>query len=210
MYFKDFDNNGEPELVLGYYSEGILYPVYGRDRSASQYPFIKQKYPTYDAYGKATLEEIYGVENLKSALNYKARNFATCYFENMGDGVFRVIPLKNLAQISSVNSILTYDFNGDGNLDLIIAGNMYGSDVETVRNDASIGLLLEGDGTGNFEPVSFIKSGLCIKGEVKEIASIHLRRNKTSGIIALKDNGLIQLFEIDSTKAQGYLGFKRQ
>ena len=43
--------------------------------------------------------------------------------ENMGDGTFKVHPLGNLAQISSVNSILNEDVDGDGNLELIIAGN---------------------------------------------------------------------------------------
>ena len=205
LYFKDFDNNGQSDLVLGYYSEGILYPFYGRDRSANQCPFIYKKFPTYDSFGKATLEEIYGTDNLKTALNFKAKNFASCYFENQGDGSFRIFPLKHLAQISSVNSILVHDCNGDGNLDIIVAGNMYGTDIETVRNDSGIGLLLIGDGVGSFEPVPFTQSGLFIKGEVTEIALIHLGKDRINGFIALKNNGSIQIFKINDKKAQNKL-----
>lgn len=202
LYFKDFDNNGQSDLVLGYYNEGILYPFYGRDRSANQCPFIYKKYPTYDAFGKATLEEIYGTDNLKTALNYKAKNFASCYFENQGDGSFKTFPLNNLAQISSINSILVHDCDDDSKLDMIVAGNMYGTDIETVRNDSSIGLLLRGDGTGNFEPVTYTKSGLFIKGEVTDIALIHLGQDRRKGIIAVKNNGSVQIFKIKDNGTQ--------
>jgi len=202
LYFKDFDNNGEPEIVLGYYNEGILYPFFGRDRSANKCPFIYKKFPTYDSFGKATLEEIYGSDNLQTALNLKAKNFASCYFENLGNRSFRVFPLKHLAQISSVNSILVHDCNGDGNLDIIVAGNMYGTDIETVRNDSSIGLLLKGDGAGNFEPVPFTQSGLFIKGEVTEIALIHLGQARMNGFIALKSNGSIQICKINDRNTE--------
>ena len=159
--------------------------------------FIKQKFPTYRAFGKATLADVYGTENLKNALNYKANNFVTCYFENKGDGTFKIHPLEILAQISSVNSIVAEDINMDGQLDLILAGNLYGLEPETPRNDASIGLFLKGDGKGNFEPVPAIKSGLFIDGDVRKLNLIHLGKNKNSGIIVAKNNSLMQLIKID-------------
>ncbi len=205
LYARDFDNNGTFDLVLGYFNGEKLYPLYGRDRSARQCPFIFQKYPTYDAFGKATLEEVYGIDNLSKALNFHANNFATCYFENLGDGTFRVHPLNNLAQISSVNSIIAEDIDEDGNVDMVIAGNMYGSEVETVRNDASIGLFLKGDGSHDFEPVSANKSGLFLKGEVREISIIHLGPHNAKGIIVAKNNGLVQILKINDKKPKGPL-----
>ena len=166
----------------------------------SQTPFIFQKYPTNRAFAKASLTDVYGVGNLKSALNYKATNFATCYFENKGDGTFSIHPLANLAQISSVNSIVKEDIDGDGNLDLVIAGNMYGSDLETTRNDASIGLYLKGDGKGNFEPVPASNSGLFIEGDVRNINLIHIGKSKNREIIVAKNNSFVQLVKINDTK----------
>ena len=200
IYAKDFDNNGTLDIVLGYYNNDTLYPVRGLESSYNQISFIKQKFMTYHAYGKATLADVYGSDNLKSALNYKARNFATCYFENRGDGTFKAHPLHNMAQISSVNSILTEDINGDGHLDLVIAGNLYGSEAETPRNDAGIGLLLEGDGKGNFKPVPPFQSGLFIDGDVRELNLIHLGKSKSRGIIAAKNNSPVQVIAIKSMK----------
>lgn len=196
IYAKDFDNNGTLDLVLGYYYNDTLFPVYGRDRSAEQTPFIRQKFPAYKDFAKATLSDIYGAENLKSALNYKATNFASCYFENKGDGTFTVHPLPNLAQLSSVNSMIMEDIDGDGNLDLVIAGNMYGSEVVTTRNDASIGLYLKGDGKGNFKAVPATESGLFIDGDVRKINLIHLGSNKDRAIIVAKNNSLMQMIKI--------------
>jgi hypothetical protein len=196
IYAKDFDNNGKLDIVLGYYNNDTLYPVRGLESSYNQIANIKQKFPTYHAYGKATLADVYGTDNLQSALNYKAGNFATCYIENKGDGTFRARPLHNMAQFSSVNSILTEDLNGDGHLDLVLAGNLYGSEAETPRNDAGIGLFLKGDGKGNFEPVPALKSGLFIDGYVRELKLIHLGSSKSRGIIAAKNNGPVQIIMI--------------
>jgi len=200
VYAKDFDNNGTLDIVLGYYYNDTLFSLDAADRSASQIAFIKQKFHSNKEFAKATLADVYGVDNLKSALNYKACNFATCYFENKGDGTFKVRPLPNPAQISSVNGIVAEDINGDGNLDLVIAGNMYGSEVETVRNDASIGLYLKGDGKGNFEPVPYKDSGLLLNGDVRGINMIHLGKNRDRGIIAAKNDNFMQLVKINVSK----------
>ncbi len=196
IYAKDFDNNGTLDIALGYFYNDTLFPVYGRDRSAIQTPFIRQKFPTYRDFAKATLADVYGSDNLKSALSYKATNFATCYFENKGNGTFIAHPLPNQAQISSVNSIIKEDIDGDGNLDLVIAGNMYGSEIETTRNDASIGLYLKGDGKGNFEPVPYTNSGLLIGGDVRKINLIHIGKNKNRAILVAKNNSSMQLVKI--------------
>jgi enediyne biosynthesis protein E4 len=196
LYAKDFDNNGRLDLVFGYYNNDTLYPLHGLKSSSDQLPFIKQKFTTYNDFAKATLEDVYGKDNLASALKYKACDFATCYFENKGDGTFKIHPLDNMAQISSVNGIVADDIDGDGYLDLVLAGNMYGSEVETTRNDASIGLFLKGNGAGNFEPVSATKSGLLIDGDVKDICLIHLGKNKNRGIIVAKNNKLMQVVRV--------------
>jgi len=37
--------------------------------------------------------------------------------------------LPNLAQVSSINQILIEDFDKDSNLDIVVAGNLYGSET---------------------------------------------------------------------------------
>ncbi|APZ45935.1 hypothetical protein BW723_06350 [Polaribacter reichenbachii] len=195
VYQKDFDNNGQLDIVLGYYDLGNLYPLRGRQCSSNQMPFIKEKFKDYDSFGEATLIDVYGNTNLKDAIHYKATSFATSYFENNGDGTFTVRPLGNIAQQSSVNAITINDFDNDGNLDMLLAGNLYASEVETPRNDGSIGVFLKGNGKGNFEEISASLSGLYINGDTKNTALISLTGDR-KGIVFAKNNNYLQLIKI--------------
>ena len=117
--------------------------------------------------------------------------------ENLGDGSYQIRPLVNHAQISSVNTILTRDIDHDGFLDLVLAGNLFGSEAETPRNDASIGLFLKGDGRGNFSPVPAFESGLYMGGDVKEALPIKLGEKGINGPISARNSGHVQLHRIN-------------
>jgi len=53
-----------------------------------------------------------------------------------GGGKFSSHPLPNLAQISPVRGIIAHDVDADGNLDLVLAGNLYDAEANTTRADA--------------------------------------------------------------------------
>jgi hypothetical protein len=76
------------------------------------------------------------------------------------------------AQFSSINDIVLTDANRDQMMDIIVAGNLYNSEVETPRNDAGYALLLTGMGNGDFNAISPQNSGLFIPYEVKRLALI--------------------------------------
>lgn len=192
IYADDFDNNKSTDIVLGYYNEGIQYPVRGRQCSSQQIPAIEIKFKDYNSFAKADLADVYSTQSLENALHYKAYNFASSYIKNLGNDMFEIIPLPNEAQFSSINSIISKDINKDGNLDLIVSGNLYVSEVETPRNDASYGLYMEGNGNGGFLPIPSYKSGLFVKGDTKASVSINLANGEEATLFA-KNNDMIQL-----------------
>ena len=171
IYFNDFDKNNKGDIVLSYYNDGKKYPVRGRECSSQQIPNIKKKFGSYNEFAEATLEEVYGSSKLESGLHYQVRSFASAYLEN-DNGKFIRHDLPMAAQIAPVNQFLVQDFNGDGHLDAIAAGNLYASEVETPRADAGHGQLLLGDGKGNFQAVPAYVSGLFMPGDVKDFAAI--------------------------------------
>ena len=126
----------------------------------------------------ADLSTVYGAEELRKATHYKATTFETTYVENLGNFKFKTHSLKGLSQFSSVNSILIEDFDKDGNLDALLSGNLYQSEVETPRNDAGYGVLLKGNGQGQFSTLYPNESGLLVRGDVKNAGII----NSNSGI----------------------------
>ena len=185
IYADDFDENNTIDIVLSYFEDTTFYPVRGRECSSQQMPFIKKKFPNYALFSEADIYDIYGKDRLQQSLNYKATNFASCYIENLGNGKFDFRELPEKAQIASINGMLVEDFDADGNLDLLTSGNLYVSEVETPRSDASIGLYLKGDGTGNFTPVSVRESGYYTPGDVK---NLRILPSKTGKLILIAKN----------------------
>lgn len=175
VYYYDFDNNGSKDLVLAYYNFGILYPLRSRKTSSFQVPALKKKFKNFDLFAKANVFEVYGDKNLKRSLNYKAKTFASTYIENLGNGKFLMHKLPQKAQFSSINDIIIKDYNGDGNLDILTAGNLYNAEIETARNDSGIGLLMLGDGKGNFEAIHHNNSGFLAPYNVKNMAEINIK-----------------------------------
>ena len=193
IYLNDFDKNQKNDIVLSYYDEGEKFPVRGRQCSSEQIPAIKKKFKDYDAFAVATLEDVYTKKDLERSLHYQVRSFASIYLENR-DGEFIWHKLPNLAQLSSINQIIPRDVDLDGNLDLILAGNLYGSEVETPRNDAGIGLYLRGDGKGGFSPVPARDSGLYIRGDTKDLSVIRIK--DADYLIAAKNDEYLQFIRL--------------
>ncbi len=196
VYYNDFDENGTGDIVLGYFNEGTLFPLRGRQCSSDQMPFIKEKFETYHEFGQASLREIYGEKALKEAINYKARTFASTIFDNKDNIDFEPLELPNRAQLSSINGIIPADFDGDGIKDLLVAGNLYPVEVETTRNDASVGVFLKGIGNLEYQPMSPVKSGFFAPGDIKKISLINLADEQV-GILMARNDGPVQLLRVE-------------
>ncbi len=188
IYADDFDVDGKLDIVLGYVQNGKNLPVRGLDASSNQLPVLKQRYTSYDQFAKATLEDIYGEKMLKASLHYSANTFASCWIENKGNGKFEMHQLPNWAQLSSINDMAEIKYNNCPAY--IVAGNLYGSEVETPRNDASIGLVLKSDSLGALKAVPPSESTLFIKGEVKAIRKIKMASGNDAFLFAINNDSL--------------------
>ena len=103
--------------------------------------------------------------------------------------------LPTQAQLSTLCGMSVADFDGDGNLDVVINGNDYGTEVGTGRYDALNGLMMKGDGKGNFTPLSIMQSGIYIPGNGKSL--VQLRNNKNECLLAAAENrGPLRVFKL--------------
>jgi hypothetical protein len=82
---------------------------------------------------------------------------------------------------------------------MILAGNFFGNKIQFGEYDASKGLLLTGNGKGDFTVRNDIQSGFHINGEVRDIANIRLDSGKDILVFALNN---------DSVKLYGFAGNK--
>ena len=193
IFVNDFNKDNKEDIVLSYYNDGKQYPLRGRECSSQQIPAIKTKFQDYESFAEATLEEVYSEKSLNSSLHYQVKSFASIYLENK-NGTFIIHQLPIEAQVSSINEILVNDYDKDGFLDILLAGNLYESEVETPRNDAGYGLFLKGNGKGKFKSIAASKSGLFIPGDVKAMGLIH-KNDKSAFIIAAKNNDYLQFLK---------------
>ncbi len=191
VFAADFDDNSKLDIVLGYYYDDQLYPLYGRNVLQEQLNFLKGKYPLFRDYARATIQDIFDREKLQQALHYRVTNFASLYLENSGDGTFdaQVLPVE--AQISPVQAFTVDDFDRDGHLDILLAGNRYTTEYRTSRSDASIGLMLKGDGQGGFKPIAHSESGIYVSGDVRSMVPIRIGGNNS--VLVAKNKGKLQV-----------------
>jgi hypothetical protein len=160
---------------------------------------FKSKFQNYKSYANATFDQMFTTEELKDALVLKANYFSNSFIKNSGNGNFEILALPISTQYSCINGMLAEDIDGDGNLDILINGNDYGTEVTVGRYDACNGVLLKGDGKGNFSPLSILQSGWFVPGNGKSL--VKLRNAFGSTLIAVSENkGSLKLFEVNKKK----------
>lgn len=191
IFAKDFNASGNTDIVLSYPQGGNYYPVRGKQCSSEQIPELKKKFKDYNSFAHADVNMIYSDMGLSDALEMKVSTFSSFVLRN-DNGHFSKIKLPRYAQISSINDILIDDFDGNGSKDLVMAGNLYTSEIETTRNDAGYGCFITFD--SNLENMVASKpsdSGLFIRGDAKKVSTINIAGQNC--LIAAINNGPISI-----------------
>ncbi len=199
-FLSDFDGNGSKDFILAYYQHDKLFPVKTRERMIEQIPSIDKDFPTWDDYGKATVQDMFGEDKLKKSIHRTAYIFHSSVLMNDGNGKFTMKFLPNEAQISTMFGMVTDDFNEDGIIDILMHGNFYNTDIEVTRHDAGTGLLLIGKGDGTFAPMHGYQTGFKSDGDAKGLATILIGSTKQPAILIGNSNGFMQSYGlIDQT-----------
>jgi hypothetical protein len=198
-YAKDFDKNGVLECIPTKYIKdkdgGILreFTAQTRDDVVDQMPFIKKRFLNYKSFATATFDQLLTPDEMKDVFTCRANYFSSSYIRNDGNGRFTIQALPASAQYSVINGMVTDDFDGDGNLDIAINANDYGTEPGNGRYDALNGLVLKGDGKGGFAPLSMLQSGICIGGNGKGLAKLKGAGNSFL-LVATQNRGPLQVY----------------
>jgi len=155
---------------------------------------VALRFPSYGSFAAASVAQLFGTAQLGRALHYQTDTFASVYLQNNGDGTFTSVELPTLAQIAPIRGIIVDDVDGDGNLDLIVAGNLYDTEPNTPPADAGNGLWLKGDGRGHFTPVPPVESGFLAPRDVTGLTLIKTPAGKAELIASYGDS--LQAFTI--------------
>ena len=180
LYYKDFDNNGTVDPILCFYIQHKSYPFVTRDEMINQIPMIHTRFPTFKSYADATINDIFTAGEMEGAKHLQANDLSTSLFLYGSDGKFHKKTLPLQVQFSPVFTITELDYNKDGNPDLLLCGNIKHARIRFGKSDANYGILLKGDGKGNFTYVNQMESGFHIRGDVRSV--IQINNNLVFGI----------------------------
>lgn len=198
VYAKDFDKNGRLDPVMCYYVHGKNYIYPTRDEMIKQMPAMRGRFQSYKDFASVTFEESFTKDELSDAYVVKSECFESSYLQNMGNGKFvrRALPLQ--CQFAPLFGMLTGDYNNDGHLDVLLTGNSYETEVSTGAYDALTGILLAGDGVGNFTVLSENRTGFKVDADAKGMAQLFTASNNRIVLTAINNGPLKTYQEINN------------
>jgi hypothetical protein len=172
VYSADFDHSGDYDVVLANTKQGQELPVRGRECTSQEMPFILDKFQSYEAYARAQITDIYTPEQLKKSVHHELTTLTSIYLQNDGGGKFTSHNLPLMCQSGVIKAFFADDFNNDGNLDFMYAGNHFPTEVETARYDGLYPGVAVGDGKGNFECKTIFMNGTLAVLDVRDLQKV--------------------------------------
>lgn len=193
VYANYFDDNESYDIALTKESNGDLFPIRGKECSSQQTPFLNEKIGTYKEFANSNIIDVYGKDNIETALHLKATTFSSYFIKNNGRGnlEFKNLPMK--AQFGPTLDFEFIDLDKNQELEVIGIGSIYDAEVETIRYDASNGYALTGNRT--------------VLSEVRDLASIS--NNQAKAIESINIKGKRHLLILNANKGLSLIKINR-
>ena len=190
MYYSDFDSNGSTETIVCIEKEGKYYPLLNFDDLSSQIVSLKKKFLSYKDFAGKPIEVVFEDKILDKASVLLVQELHSGYLRN-DNGKFSFIPFKNELQVSPITCFLKYDFENDGEDEVLVGGNYFGVTPFHGRFDSFPGALIKSENDfilGN-------KLGLHLSNKASKHLNILTQNNKAYLLVTMNNNSA-QVYEI--------------
>jgi hypothetical protein len=194
IYHGDFNGGGDVDLIEAYDCPelGKVVPWAHLGRVGAALPFVVQRYPTFRAFGEASVADVLG-ERAGAAQELQADTLDSVVLLNRG-GTFEVRPLPFEAQLSPAFGVCVADADNDGREDVFLSQNFFPNEPETARCDGGRGLWLMGDGRGGFAALPAARSGIRVYGEQRGAAVGDYDRDGRVDLCVTQNGAATRLF----------------
>ena len=194
----DFDKNQKSECLIQWYGpedqKSSLFA--SKNDLTAQLPLIKKAALKNAEYASKDISDLLDESQLALGQTSIVTNLNSSILWNRGGLRFDLTPLPDIAQFAPVYAIALDDIDDDGNIDIVLGGNLYGLKPEIGRMDSSHGLVVKNNGNDSLTVLSKKQSGLNIKGEIRSIKPIDIVNSKKAFIFGV-NNSNYRLFSVE-------------
>ena len=194
VYYGDLDGSGTVELVEAYYHAESRRTLPWRDLDTLTLglPWLRERFPTYLAYGQADVAAVLG-DQKGAVKEWSVRTLSTMVFLNRGDRFEpRTLPFE--AQVSPVFGLSVADFDGDGDEDIFLNQNFLAVEPLSAPYASGLGVVLKGDGQGNFAAMSARASGVRVSGDGRGAGVCDYDGDGRVDLVAAQNGGETKLY----------------
>jgi hypothetical protein len=193
LYYGDLAGRGVVDLLEAEYDPALndYAPRRRLDALAPSLPFLLEQFPTVKAYSEAPVSAVSGSGRNAPRL-LQANTLGSMLFLNRSNH-FQAIELPRDAQFAPAFATVVADFDGDGREDLFLSQNFFDTEREVPRLDAGRGLLLLGQGTGEFRVIPGQESGIKVYGEQRGAAVADFNQDGRPDLVVAQNNAATTL-----------------
>ena len=194
MYVGDFDGNGRLEHITCIYENGKQVPIHQRQDLIKQLPNLARKFNDYASYSKASIFDLIDKSILDTGIKLEAQTLSSKLYLSNAQGTFEPVKMPIELQFSSVFAADIVDVNADGLVDLLVGGNQSRIKPEFGANLGTYGQVFINRGAEGFEFLDAEKSGLLVKGEVRDIE--HIKVGDRVIVLFALNNDVLKAYEV--------------
>jgi hypothetical protein len=201
LFVHDYDQNGNIEHFFCVYEGDRSYPLVLRHELIQQLPALKKKYLKFESYQNQTMADLFSAEERTGELQLQVHETRSGLLLNHGNRPFEFQALPLEAQLAPMYAILADDLLGNGQPELLMAGNFLRAKPEIGGYMASKGALFQWNkpqGTWKVVPSSL--SGLLFSGEVRHV--LKLRSKNSVYLLAVRNNDKPLIFRMPKSPVQ--------
>ena len=207
IYYGDFNWDGRVNVIEAYFNESNtkylpLRKLYELD---VEIPQLTRSIRNHRDFSEISVEELLQLSDLNTQLDdlpsKEINTLEHMVFINNGYS-FSIKPLPVEAQLSAAFHVGIADFDNDGNEDIFLSQNNFSFANTTPRLDSGRGLILNGNGKGEFKSLSRFESGIEIYGQQGGAAFSDFNKNGKTDI-AISQTGSQTKLYINQTEKIG-------
>lgn len=192
LYYADFDQNGQVDPLLAFYSSGNFYPAHSKDELKAQIPGIVNKYTRHHSFVETDIERLLNPDKSNKLPYHEANQMSSLWLRNLGSGKFEVLFFPLSMQIAPIQDFIDLKDSIEGVSQILVLGNAGNAEITTgYQLGYNPEIIQYKAGVLNIIPAA--RSGIYLKNIQKKGGLLHRKRGDNLLLIAT-ENGPVRIF----------------